>query len=38
MLVCVNGESQLPIGFRQLVPLYDSPYAVELIVGVDGVA
>ena len=38
MLVCVDGEPQLPVGFGQLAPLYDPPHAIELVVGVDGVA
>ena len=38
MLFGMNGEPQLPVGFRHLVALHDSPYAVELIMGVDGIA
>ena len=38
MLFGMNGESQLPVGFGQLVALHDPPYAVKLIMGVDGVA
>ena len=38
MLVCVDGQPQLSVGFGQLVPLYHPPHAIELVVGVDGVA
>ena len=38
MLVCVDGQPQLSVGFGQLAPLYDPPHAIELVVGVDGVA
>ena len=38
MPVSMDGEPQLPAGFGQLVPLHHPPYAIELVVGVDGIA
>ena len=35
VLLRVQGEPQLAIGFGESVPLYDPPYTVQLIVGVN---